>query len=259
MALVTALLMMVIAFHRVPPRSRSQFVLLAGMALSFPWFLFLKGPFAAQRAFVQGARSVARGDLADARRHYLEAQHQDPWNGLRIDFRERLGAIDASLGRTGSSEARIFVAEQLIDRGRTIEAIAVYQKLATSRADVAAVAQSRLTDLWTDLGLQFYEIGSFERAVDAWRQALAYNRSHYLAAFCLTRGYFAVGMYREAADIAAKFSDTSDPVVRANLYCDWADARIRDGSLAGAHVAYKRAYDLDYFFNRRALQSTVGR
>jgi tetratricopeptide (TPR) repeat protein len=257
-SLVAALLLIVIALNSLARRSQVQFGLLAGMVLFFTSLFFLKGPLIAQHAFVEGIRNVARGDLIDARRHYLEAEEYDRWDGLQIDFRERLGTVDTSLGRTGSPEARIFVAEQMVDRGRTLEAIAEYQKLATSHAEVAAVAQSRLTDLLTYLGLQFYEIGSFGRAVDAWHQAFTYDSSNYLAAFFLTRGYFAIGMYQEAANIAGKFLNTSDPVLRANLYCNWADARIREGSQPRAHIAYKRAYDLAYTVDRRALQSLVG-
>jgi hypothetical protein len=82
--------------------------------------------------------------------------------------------------------------------------------------------------------------------------------SDWLAAFCLTRGYFAVGRNQEAADLAEKFSKASDPVFLADLRCNIGDARTRDGAFAAAHAEYWSSYHRDYVYNRRALESLVG-
>ncbi len=257
-ALLIALLLLITGLQGVSLRSSLRFALLTAVLMLLACGVLLARPLLAQYASVEGTRAEAQGDLNTARYYYLRTKQYDEWNSFQIDFHERLGFVDLTLGRTDSSDARMYLAERMVHQDRTLEAITEYQQLAASKNEVAPVARTRLADLWTGLGVQLYETGAFGQAVNAWRQALKYEPSNHLAAFCLTRGYFAIGMYHEAANLADELSNISDPTFRANAYCNRGDALSREDSLAAAHILYKRAYDLDYVFNRRALRSTMG-
>jgi hypothetical protein len=81
----------------------------------------------------------------------------------------------------------------------------------------------------------------------------------WLAAFYLSRGYFAVGRYQEAASLGdACVGRVSDPVFRANLYSNSGDAHTRQGDLAQGHLKYFFSYYFDYVYNKRGLSSLVG-
>jgi hypothetical protein len=220
--------------------------------------IFLDGPLEAHRAVVEGASAEARNDPHRALEHYLAALKLDEWDALRIDIRERIGKVRADLGQTSTPEYRIYRAEALLDQGRSSDAIGQYEKLESSEGSLAALARSRAAAIWTNLGLQLYAIGSFGGAVQAWQQALAQVPSHWLAAFLLTRGYFVIGRYAEATELAKGFLNSSDPVFVANLYSNLGDAYTRAGDFAGGHVAYGSSYTSDYVYNRRGIASLVG-
>jgi tetratricopeptide (TPR) repeat protein len=255
--LLVAFGIMFAALSGVAARSRARLVATTMALLLLMLGLFVALPQAAQYVLVEAVRAEGRGAVDEARRDYVEVMRLDGWWTLRTDLHERIGVIDASFGRTDTPEYRIYRAELVLDQGRPLEAIAEYEQLATS-PELAAFARSRAAGVWTDFGLQLYGTGSFGSAVRAWQKALAHKPSDWLAAFCLTRGYFAVGRNQEAVDLADKFSKTSDPVFLADLTSNVGDARTREGALAAAHVAYRSAYYSDYVYNRRALSSLVG-
>lgn len=255
--LLAALAVTFTALRSVPGKSRVRLLPTTLGLLLLVIGLFLRSPWAAQRALVEAIRAEGHGKLDEARGRYLEVMLLDGWWTLRTELHERIGAIDAMLGRTDSPEYRIYRAEVMLDQGRPREAIAEYEQLATSR-EFGPFARSRVVAIWTDFGLQLYAIGSFGSAVQAWQTALVLEPSDWLAAFCLTRGYFAVGRNQEAADLAEKFSKASDPVFLADLRCNIGDARTRDGAFAAAHAEYWSSYHRDYVYNRRALESLVG-
>jgi hypothetical protein len=252
LTLLAALAIAFAALNGVAGRSRPRLVIATIALLLLLLGLFARSPLAAQHALVKAIRSEGRGAVDEARRRYLEVMRLDGWWALSTDLHERVGVIDATLDRAGSPEYRIYRAELMLSQGRPREAIAEYEQLAVSR-ELAPFARSRAAKIWTDFGLQLYAIGSFGSAVRAWQNALAQEPSDWLAAFCLTRGYFAVARNQEAADLAEKFSNTSDPVFLADLHCNLGDARMRDGAFAAAHGAYWSSYYWDNVYNRRAL------
>jgi hypothetical protein len=238
--------------------SRMRRVALAGGLLLLTFGVFVARPFASAHAIVEGRRAEARGDAQKALDQYLKAVKLDGWNSLRIDIRVRIGVVRANLAQTDTSEYRIYRAEAMLDQGRTSDAVREYEELESSGGALAALARSRAATIWTNLGLQLYAIGSFGAAVQAWQKALAQVPSHWLAAFLLTRGYFAVGRYTQAGDLAQSLLKSSDPVFVANLYCNLGDARTRMDALGEGHVAYSSSYLNDYIYNRRGIASLVG-
>ena len=252
-----ALVVTFVALSNVAARSRTRLVAATVALLLATLGFFARTPYAAQRMLVNAMRAEGRGAGAVAVNRYREATRLDGWWALSTRLHERIGAIDAALGQRDNPEYRIYRAELMLSQGHPREAIAEYEQLGAAR-ELAPLARSRAADIWTEFGLQLYAVGSFGSAVRAWQNALVQEPSDWLAAFCLTRGYFAIARYREAANLAANFSNTSDPVFFADLLCNAGDAQAREGDFGAAHSAYWSSYHSDYVYNRRALASLVG-
>ncbi len=253
-----ALSLLAASLLRIQPRARIRYLVVAVGFLVATVGVLLIRPALAELALVKAAQAEAGGDDEKAAAEYNNAQRRDGWNLLRISVRQHLGRLDANRGETRSFDYRVYVAERMVRSGRTLEAVAEYESAPGLSGEAAFVAGERISELLTNFGLQLYETGSFGGAVDAWQKALAYSPSNYLAGFCLTRGYFAVGKNREAARVASLFLDARDPEFRANLYSNLGDARTAGSDLGGAHAAYNNSYHWDYVFNRRGLKSIVG-
>lgn len=219
---------------------------------------FMARPLLAQRTLIQAARAEGRGDAASAIRLYRDAMRMDGWLALSIDLHQRIGAIDASFGRTNTSEYLLYRAEWDAGQGQLTRAVTGYQRLAASGGELAPLAAGRAADLLREMGQHLYETGAFGAAVDVWQQCLAQDRSDWLSVYYLSRGYFAVGRYSEGATLARRSLAISDPMVRADLYSDLGDAQTKDGKLGDAHLAYWLSYELDYVLNRRGLAATTG-
>jgi tetratricopeptide (TPR) repeat protein len=256
--LIAAAATWVIAFNSVRGLRSMRRVALTGGLVIFVFGAFSARPLVSQHKIVEATRAEARGDTKSARELYRSAVALDGWNALRIDIRERVGIIDEDLGQTGTSDYRIYLAEASLEQGRATSAVREYEQLESSGGAVAALARSRIAAIWTDFGLQLYATGAFGGAVLAWQKALAQVPSHWLAAFLLTRGYFAVGQYSRTAELAQRLVKSSDPIFVANLYGNMGDARTRAGSFGEGHVAYSSSYLNDYVNNRRGIASLVG-
>src|SRR5579885_3677425 len=234
----------------IRPGARVRYTLVAVSLLLGMAGVLLIRPALAELALVKAAQAEAGGDGERAVTEYNNAQRLDGWNLLRISVRQHLGRLDANRGETRSFNYRVYAAERMVRRGRSQDAVAEYESAGLS-GEEAFIADERRSELLTNVGLQLYETGSFGGAVDAWRKALAFSPSNYLAGFCLTRGYFAVGKNSEAARVASLFLDARDPEFRANLYSNLGDARTAGSDFGGAHIAYNNSYHWDYVFNRR--------
>jgi len=220
---------------------------------------FLLSPLAGQRALLAAIRAESSGDIVAAAHLYRAAFRLDGWNALNIELRARAGAIDAALGATASSDYQVYRAESLLNRNLIPAAIAQYDSLAAANGPLRRVAQLRAVWLRTVYGLQFYQTGAFGAAVRAWESALQRDPSMWLAAFYLSRGYFAVGRYHEAAEVAQRcITRVGDPEFIANLYSDIGDAHTSDARLQSGHLAYFHSYKSDYADNRRGLAGATG-
>ena len=256
--LIAAVATWVIALNSVTGLRRIRRVALTGGLLVLVFGIFLARPLVSQHDIVEATRAEARGDAKVALDRYQSALALDGWNALRIDIRERVGMIHANLGQTGTSDYRIYRAEASLEQGRATDAVREYEQLESSGGAIAALARSRVATIWTDFGHPQYATGAFGGAVQAWQKALAQVPSHWLAAFLLTRGYFAVGQYSQTTELAQRLVKASDPIFVANLYSNMGDARTRAGSFGEGHVAYSSSYLNDYVNNRRGIASLVG-
>jgi tetratricopeptide (TPR) repeat protein len=229
-------------------------VLLALLAAMFAW-----RPLRGEHALAMAAREEAQGQLERAERSYRQAIRLDGWNALDLTIYQRIGALQVALGRTGSAETRIYQAEFDLEQGKLPEAIANYEAMLATSGPLHAVVQDRVAQLLADYGLSFYEMGAFSSAVNVWRRALAYDPNNWLCVFYLTRGYFAIGRYEEAVNVANNcLKQVVDPEFIGNLYSNLGDAQMRLADFGRAHRSYILGYNIDYVLNWRAIVSLIG-
>ncbi len=240
-------------------RERTRALLIAGSALIGLTAILLLPHLRAKLALNRAVRAESSGQLQEALELYRETIRLDGWNSLNPNIYARIGAIDSALGRTNTVESRIYHAESLAAQDDLRSAIAEYQELALSQPNRLNWMRQREAELWTSYGQDLLASGAIGGAVIAWQNALHSDSRMWLAAFYLSRGYFLTGRYQEAVDFTKRLMDQlSDPVVRADLYCNLGDAYTRLGALNEARIAYRHAWRLDQKLNLRALSSLVG-
>jgi len=260
LGLIAAVVLVIAGARNIdnPSRRRAAAATVAGIFILA--LAFSLRPLLGEYLLTTALQAQAEGRPDEAVRLYRKAMRTDSWNALSLELYERIGAIDAALGRTATFEYRIYSAGTMVEREQWLPALAEYEAIAAAAdGPLGATAERQAVDLWTGYGLQLYEDGAFGAAVDAWQRALIHQPSMWLAAFYLSRGYFAVGRYQEAASLGSRCLErVSDPVFRANLYSNLGDARARRGDLAEAHVTYFWSYYWDYVLNKRGLSDLTG-
>jgi tetratricopeptide (TPR) repeat protein len=258
-ALIAAVALMVAGAKALSRKSRRRALLATAILLGVLSAGFLAMPMMGQRALVAAFAADSRGDTVAASRLYQSAFRLDGWNALDFQLRERAGALDAALGRTTTADYMIFRAESFLKQDLIPTAIAQYDGLAAHDGPLRSLAETRALWLRTAYGLQLYQTGDIAAAVQYWQEAIHRDPTMWLAAFCLARGYFALGRYREAAAIAHRsIALVTDPQFIANLYSDLGDAQTREPRLPSGHQAYYHSYELDYADNRRGLAGATG-
>jgi len=251
------------AVKRLARRTRRRAIgltALAGLAL---FVVFLWGPVRGQQALIRGALAEAQGRSGAAQRLYTRAGRLDRWLGTDLRLRQRIGGLEVSMGHDSTPDAQVFRAEEYVAQssapgaiGQLPKAIAIYEVLAASGDEAAAI---RASDLKAAYGVNLFSDGAFGSAVDVWETILARDRSMWLAKYYLSRAYFVVGRYQEAASMSRDaLADCSDPRVVADLYSNLGDALIRLSEYDDAHLAYFEAYKIDYLGDFRGLASLVG-
>jgi hypothetical protein len=228
--------------------------------------LMLHGPLAAQRAIVAAMRADARGDTSSAIAEYRRAMRLDDWFGSTLGLPMRIGQIEAGLGDHRSVEARIFRAETIVGLnqmpgtvGELPAAIQLYREIAAQDGPQRTAAAARGSDIAADFGANLLFDGAFGSAIVEWQAALRIERGNWLARYYLSRGYYVAARYKEAAEateVALKL--TGDPRLLGDLYSNLGDALTRQGKLDDGHLAYAKAYKLDFMSNFRGIDSLVG-
>ena len=248
-----------VGLQYIDSRRRTRMLLIAGSALIALAVILSSSHIRAQLAIDRAAFAVSTGQLQQAVTSYHQAIRLDGWNQLNPYVYARIGEIDSASGRTNTFEYRIYHAELLASQNNYPSAIAEYHELAISSHNNLTWAPIREAALWTSYGQSLLNAGATGEAVAAFENALSLDSSNWLAAFCLSRGYYLSGRYRQTIDLITRLLDQlSDPQVRAGLYCDLGDAHMRAGDLGAAHLAYRRAWAVDEKLARRTLTSLVG-
>jgi hypothetical protein len=258
-AVAMALALMICGGRGLTPRPARRafgatFALLAGLAI-----VFLLRPLIGERDINAAVRSEALSHPAEAKTWYEKAMRDDGWNALDLGVYQRIGAVDRALGRLDTPEYHIYWSEQMVLEQKLPEAIAQYEAIAAGDGTLGAVARDRASELWVMYGLNLFTAGAYGAAVAALEHALDYQPTMWIAAFYLTRAYFAVGDYGKVAALAARCAEfTNDPQFLSNIYSNSGDAEYRLGDFGDGHVDYSESYYYDYVPNWRSLTSLAG-
>ncbi len=245
--------------HYIDARRRTWMLVIAGSSLIALAAILSSSHIRAQLALDRAAFAVSKGQLEQAIGSYRRAMRLDGWNRLNPYVYARIGEIDSASGRINTLDYRIYHAELLASQNNYPSAIADYHALAASSHDHLNWMRIREAALWTSYGQNLLSTGATGEAVAAFENAISLDPSNWLAAFCLSRGYFLSGRYQQTIDLTTRLLDQlSDPQVRAGLYCNLGDAQMRLGDLGAAHLAYRRAWAVDEKLARRTLTSLVG-
>jgi hypothetical protein len=254
------------AISRLKPAHTGVIVAITVLGSSGISAAFLANPILAQRAFAHGANFEAAGDLNEARTEYLHATKLDGWYALNPTLYERIGAMDASLGRTGSPEYSLYEAEQVFNHnqiaGSTWEmesALRECDRVAALKGPIARAAAMRAAEMRTFYGQHLFEDGSFAAAAYIWNTALSTEPGNWLTAYELTLAYPAIGAWSDLAKISQRFIDKcSDPLTAAVFYNSLGLAQIELGHPDAGHSAYYASYKRDYLNNSGAITGLVG-
>jgi len=239
-------------------RQRNRMLILGAMVLAGVFAILSWSHIRARMALDRGAYALSTGRSQQALEDYRRAMRLDGWNQLNPDIYARIGEIESSAGKQNSFEYRVYHAESLVSQNDYPSAIAEYRQLAANH-DSPRWIPARESELWTTYGQNLLNTGATGAAVAAFENALSIDPNNWLAALCLSRGYFLSGRYQQTIDLSTRLLEQlSDPQFRANLLCDLGDAQTRLGNLAAAHVAYRRAWSIDEKLARRTLTSLVG-
>lgn len=259
LGLIGAITLIVVGVRNMDSASRRRAAAAIGAGILILALGFSVRPLLGEHTLTAALRAQAEGHPGEAKQLYRKAMRIDGWNALDLELYERIGSIDAALGRNATPEYRIYNAETMVEREQWLPALTEYEVLASTGGPLGATAAQRAANLWTEYGLQLYQDGAFGAAVNAWQRALIHRPSMWLAAFYLSRAYFAVGRYQEAVSLGSACLDrVSDPVFLANLYSNVGDAHTRQGDLARGHLQYSFSYYWDYVLNTRGLCSLAG-
>jgi len=258
-----------VGIRSINARSARRATWLTSLCLTVLTCSFALRPLAAQWSLAE-AVSIAGDSAPRAMELYHRAIDLDGWYAHDLRLYERIGALDAQLGRKSTTEFDVYYAEALVSWNENVlaktqptlqglrSAVAIYDKLA-EHGPICALARMRSVELMTEYGLRLFTDGAFGSAVYAWRQALIRDPDMWLAKFYLSRGYLVVGDYQRAVDEAQRLIiRTSDPVLRSMLLVDLGDAETQLGDLESAHLAYYESYFINYNANRRGLASLIG-
>jgi tetratricopeptide (TPR) repeat protein len=220
---------------------------------------FLYRPVLGEHDLAIGARAEAQWHPQEAERWYRKAMQDDGWNALDLGVHQRMGALDQALGRSNTPDYQLYRAEFMVDEQKYPEAIEQYELLARAGGPLGKLAQDRADELAVTHGAALFDAGAYGAAVIAWQHALVNHPSLWIAAFYLSRAYFAMGRYDDAVAVAQRSIDaSSDPQFLANLYCNLGDAQVRIGNQGDAHNAYGKSYYYNYVPNWRAITSLTG-
>jgi len=249
-------------------RHARPIVALLGVAMAAVALIFLWGPLKAEHALTRAIVAQARGRSEEASGYYRQALQADPWYARNAKIYARIGSVDGALGRKSTPEYQIFYAESLAARaqlpnavGGLPAAISIYDKLAQETAGpILALATQRAIELRTLYGARLFNGGSFGSAVQTWKSALVRDPDFWIAAYYLSRGYYTLGQYKEAAALSEETirRAQADPTMLGSLYGNLGDVHTRMGDLSSAHLDYFQSYDHDYRLNSRGLTSVIG-
>lgn len=217
-------------------------------------------PTLAEVAVARAHVVEARGKPDNAIGWYRRAILLDGWCALNPDLYERIGGIDAGLGRTTTIEFGVYHAELASTQKDMRKSIAELSALIPRAGEpLADVLRKRTAELLIEDALTHHLHSAYGTTVAECQEALQFDHGSVIASFYLSRDYYLTGAYQRAIDITTKtLKRADDPLVRAYLYSNLGDAYTKLNAYSEAKLAYRGSYWLDYILNRRALSALTG-
>jgi len=217
------------------------------------------GPFLAEWALMDAHAAEARGDLDGAERGYRRAMRLDGWQRLNIFNYQALGCLDEARGRRDTAEYRVYHSQLASTQVDVTASLGEMEGIHADDAAMAAVVRRREAEMYTLYARQLYALDAYGAAVTAGENALERDPESLLAGYYLSRDYYMIGRYTDAAALSMKLAlGTDDPSFRANLFANGGDAYTKLGELEQAKVAYRQSYKYDYVLNLRGLSALNG-
>lgn len=244
---------------RLSRRGRARLTLWTLVFVLSSTAIALARPLGAQIAVARGQIAEAEGNPGLAINRYREAMRLDDWFAIHAALYVRIGAIDFSFGRTDTLEYGFYHSQLLFSQKNYLPAIQELERLLPKAGSQTKLVHDLLADRWTAYGTALYAEGAVAAAIPAWQKALLHDPASWLAGFCLSRAYFEVGRYQDSIDLILPMTKVvRDPEFRSALDTNLGDAYTRIGDLAGAKLAYRHSYLIDYVLNWRGLSDMIG-
>jgi len=241
-------------------RGRSKAVLYgAGAGAAAILLICCARPALAEEALMVAHAAEARGDLDGAARAYRRAMRLDGWQALNIYNYSALGCLDEARGRRDTAEYHFYHAQLPSTQVDLTASLGELEQVRTADGTLARVIRRREAELYTQYARQLYALAAYGAAATAAENALERDPGSLLAGYYLSRDYFMIGRYGDAAALSMKLATAlEDPEFRANLFSDAGDAYTKLGAFEDAKVAYRRSYVYDYVLNLRGLSALNG-
>ena len=222
--------------------------------------LCLSRPALAEVLVAQAHVAEAGSESEKAIAFYRRAIRLDRWNALNPDLYERIGALDASVGRTTTIEYGMYHAEMTSTQMDMPRSIAELSALIPKASEpLAGVLRKRTAELLVEDARKRHTQRAYGAAVSECEQALRFDPRCLVAAFYLSRDYYLLGAYQNAIDLTNKtLKRLDDPTLRADFCSNLGDAYTKLNAFVEAKLAYRESYQLDYVLNFRALDALTG-
>lgn len=217
------------------------------------------GPMLAEMALMRAHGAEARGDMDRAERGYRDAMRLDRWQGINISNYAALGCLDEARGHWDTAEYHVYHAELPSTQMDMAASLGELERVRTEDRTLMRVIRRREAELYTQYARQMHALQAYGVAVTAGENALERDPDSLLAKFYLSRDYYMIGRYTDAAALSMKVAtETADPTFRANVYSNAGDAFTKVGAYEDAKSAYRKSYIYDYVLNLRGLSALNG-
>ncbi len=241
-------------------RGRSKAIIwMAGAGAVMILLICSIGPAVAEEGLMQAHAAEARGDLDGAEQAYRRAMRWDGWQAINIYNYASIGCLDEARGHRDTPEYHVYHAELASTQMDLTASLGELERIRTDDQTLELVIRRREAELYTQYARQLHALQAYGAAVTASENALELDPDSLLASYYLSRDYYEIGRFSDAAALSMKLAtQLDDPSFRANLFSDAGDAYTKLGAYETAKSAYRKSYLYDYVLNLWGLSALNG-